>query len=48
MELQGFTGEIDGSFEREGVRPGDFEAEFSGVALRQERESEKKDGEVER
>lgn len=47
MELDGIAREFDGGFEREAVRAGDFEAEFSGVALRQERESEKEKAEVE-
>ena len=47
MELNGVAGEFDGGFEGEAVGAGDLEAEFSGVALRQERESEEKNAEVE-
>ena len=48
MELQGVTGEIDGSFDGLPVGTGDFEAEFSGVALSQERKSEEKKSDVEK
>ena len=47
VELEGVAGEFDGGFDGEAVGAGDFEAEFSGVALRQERESEKEKAEVE-
>lgn len=53
MELESVTGEIDGSLDGLAVRAGDFQAEFSGVALRaaaksQEREREEENGEVEK
>ena len=37
VELSGVAGKFDGAFEAEAVRVGDFEAELSTVALRQER-----------
>ena len=40
VKLDGIAGKFDGGFERKTVGAGDFEAELSGVALRQERESE--------
>jgi hypothetical protein len=43
MELEGVAGKLDGGFERKAVGSGDVEAEFSGVALRQERESEEEE-----
>jgi len=47
VELEGVTGEIDGGFEGEGVRAGDFEVECSGVALGVGRKSEKRKSEKE-
>lgn len=46
MKLNGVTGEIDGSLDRLGIGTGDSKAEFAVVALRQERESEKKQGDM--
>lgn len=37
VELSGFAGKFDGAFDTEAIRVGDFEAELSTVALRQER-----------
>ena len=37
VELSGVTGKFDGTSDAEAVRIGDFEAELSTVALRQER-----------
>ena len=37
VELSGVAGKFDGAFDAEAVRVGDFEAELSTVALRQER-----------
>ena len=39
VKLYGVAGKFDGGSERKAVRAGDFEAELSGIALRQERES---------
>jgi hypothetical protein len=38
VELSDVAGKFDGAFDAEAVRAGDFEAEFSTVALRQERD----------
>jgi len=48
VELDGVAREIDGSLDGLAIGPGDFEAELSGIALRQERKREEKDGEVEK
>jgi hypothetical protein len=45
--LVALADEFDRGFEREAVGVGDFEAEFSGVALREERKSKEEDSEVE-
>jgi len=37
VELSGVAGECDGAFDAEAGRVGDFEAELSTIALRQER-----------
>jgi hypothetical protein len=37
VELRGFAGKFDGPFDTEAIKVGDFEAELSTVALRQER-----------
>ena len=47
MELDGVAGKFDGGLDRKAVGPGDLEAKFSGVALRQEWESEEENAEVE-
>ena len=52
VELEGITGEFDGSFQWQAVGTDDLEAEFSGVALGvdrngQERESDEQEAEVE-
>jgi hypothetical protein len=47
MELQRVTGKFDRGFERKTARACDFEAKISSVALRQKRESEKENAEVE-
>ena len=47
MEAEGVAGEFDGCLEGKAVRAGDFEAQLSSVALRQERKSEKEYAEVE-
>jgi hypothetical protein len=39
--------QFDGGLERQAVGAGDFKAKFSGVALRQQRKSEKEKAEVE-
>lgn len=46
VKLDGVTGEIDGSIDRLGIGTGDSKTEFADVALRQERESEKKQGDM--
>jgi len=53
VQLKCVTGKIDRCFEREAIGAEDFEAEFTGVALgvdreSQERESEEQDTEVEK
>jgi hypothetical protein len=46
VKLDAITGEIDGSLDRLGIGAGDSKAEFAVVALRQERESVKKQGDM--
>jgi hypothetical protein len=51
VELERVVGKIDGGFERETVRTGDFEVKFAGTALGadwkcQEREREEQGAEV--
>ncbi len=48
VELDGIACEFSRGFDGEAVRVGDFEAEFSGIALRQERESDEEEGELEK
>jgi hypothetical protein len=46
VKLEGVAGEFDRGFDGEAIGASNFEAEFSRVALRQERESEKDNAEV--
>lgn len=48
VKLGRVAGEIDGGLDGPAVRAGDFQAQFPCIALRQERESEQKDREVEK
>jgi hypothetical protein len=47
IELERVAGKFDGGFEREAVRAGDFEAEFPGVALGDERKGQERKNEEE-
>jgi hypothetical protein len=48
LELDGVASEIDGSLDWLAVRADDFEVEFSGIALRKERDGEEKKHEIEK
>lgn len=48
VELYCVVREIDRRLDRLGVGAGDFEAKFSGIALRQEGKREEEEGEVEK
>ena len=48
LELDGVASEIDGSLDWLTVRADDFEVEFSGIALRKERERKEKNHQIEK
>jgi hypothetical protein len=48
VELDGITGKFHSGFEREAAGTDHLEVKLSGVALREERESEEKNAEVEK